>query len=223
MPDHSSFEASRRSVIRGGAVGAGALIGALGLGVGQAAAATPAVGSLGADPGRVPAVDAVAASLSGDRMFMKLDGIPGDSQYKGYEDWIELADFSCGATNTSRLNSGGGAGAGKPEPLDVLFTCPTSKASPLLFKSTVMGRHIKSGQIVVTQRSQRGMTPFLKYDLTDILIDFYKIETPATTRPVDSVSLVFKTIKMTYTPQDAKGSAGDPVIFEWDVKTSQTA
>ena len=42
MSDHSSFEPSRRTVIRGGAIGAGALLGALGLGTGTAAAATPA-------------------------------------------------------------------------------------------------------------------------------------------------------------------------------------
>lgn len=221
MSDHPAFEASRRSVIRGGAIGAGALIGALGLGAGQAAAATPAVGPTVVGSAGLPVTDAAAVGPRSDRLFMKLDGIPGDSMYKGYEDWIELAAFSWGVQNTTAPNAGGGAGAGKAQPLEFSFSGPTSKASPLLFKSTASGQHIKSGQLVVTHDSRSGMTPFLKYELTDVLIDFYKNDMTSSSSPTDAASLNFTRVKMTYTPQDSKGAIGQPVTTEWDLRSNK--
>jgi type VI secretion system secreted protein Hcp len=232
MSDRPSFEANRRTVIRGGAIGAGALLGALGLGAGTASASVPAAGvpdaaDVAGAAAAVPTtadggafVDAVvAAAQTSDRVFLKLDGIAGESTLKGLEEWIELSDFSWGAQDTAASSTGGGGGAGRAAPLDTSFSGPTSKASPLLFRSTVTGQHIKTGQVVVARQAGGRLVQFLKWELTDVVIDFYKIDAPAAATPTDTGGLAFGRVRFSYYPVDSRGRVGEPVAVEWDTTT----
>ena len=227
MSDSRAFEPNRRSVFRGGAIGAGALIGTLGLGAGTAGAAVPIAaaaddsgdGSDNLDAEVAPA--AAAAGTTGDLVFLKLDGIAGDSTHKGFEDWIELADFSWGAKNTTAASSGSGAGAGKAQPTNVVFSATTSKASPLLLRGTVTGKHIASGQVAMVKPGDGSVSQFIKIELTDIGLDFYKIDMLATGLPTDRGSLTFAKVKFSYYPQDPKGTLGDPVTVEWDTRSAK--
>lgn len=229
MSDSPAFEPSRRSVFRGGAIGAGALIGALGLGAGTAAAAVPVVaaaddgsgdGSDDTDAAVTPAAAAVGTTDA--QVFLKLDGIAGESTHKDFPGWIELYDFGWGARNTGNSATGGGAGAGKSQPTNVVFTAQTSKATPLMLKSTVSGKHISTGQVVMTRGGAKEQTiQFIKLDLTDVGLDFLKVDMLAEGLPTDRGSLTFSRVKFAYYPQSADGGLSDPVIVEWDTRSNK--
>lgn len=210
MSDHASVEPSRRAVLRGGAIGAGALLGAIGLGAGNSAAAAQVV------PAQAPALDAVT---TGDRLFLKLDGIAGDSMLKGFEDWIELSEFSWGAENMAAGRGGRGRGPGRLRSLDGDLSAPTSQASPLLLKSAVTGKVISSGQVVVTRATEGGLAQFIKLALTDVLVDSYKIDVTTGGLPTDSAQLRFQRITFSYYPQGPDGAMGSPVVVQWDTET----
>src|SRR4051812_48331271 len=76
-------------------------------------------------------------------MFLKIDGIKGESQDKTHPDEIELMSFNFGASNFSRA-AASGAGAGKVSLQDFHFVMKTNKASPTLFLSCASGKHIAS-------------------------------------------------------------------------------
>jgi type VI protein secretion system component Hcp len=150
-----------------------------------------------------------------------LDGIAGESTLKGLESWIELSDFSWGAQDTLPAPTAGGTGTGKVTALAVSFSAPTSKATPLLLGSTVTGKHIKTGKLVVTRSVASGLIQFIKIDLTDVVIDYLKIDTPSAGIPTDRGNLVFSKIKFAYYPQDPKGGLSTPVSVEWDTRTNK--
>ncbi len=197
----SQQEPSRRTVLRGSALGAGALIGAAGL-TGTAHAATP--------PEMAAAVSSTSAPV-GDQYFLKLDGIPGDSAYKGLENYIELSDFSWGASRSTR----NGVARGKATPDEIQFRAPSSKASPLLLRNTVTGERIRTGMIVVAN-SQGNQ--FYKVTFNDLVISSYRSTGQDEQRPDDHGTLSFGRVKFAFYGQGPKGELEPPVVAEGDIR-----
>ncbi|HEY2273034.1 MAG TPA: type VI secretion system tube protein Hcp [Jatrophihabitantaceae bacterium] len=203
----SDAEASRRTVLKGSAIGAGALLTASGL----AATARAA----GAATPKATNADGAQPAQGEDSYFLKLDGIAGESLVKGYEDWIEITDFSVGASRGA-LN---GTSTGKqPKEMEVHFEAPLSKASPLLLLSAFDGKAVKTGNITVTDTQ---LHPFLKIDLTDIVVSSFQTGGIEEDRPTDSASLSFGKIKFSYFPQNADGALEKPIIAVWDLRAEK--
>ena len=74
---------------------------------------------------------------------IKFDGVDGESAHKDHKGEIELLSWTWGVTNASGL-SGGGSGKGKATPGDLHLTHKFDKASPVLAKQCVSGKHFKT-------------------------------------------------------------------------------
>ena len=159
-------------------------------------------------------------------LFLKLDGIPGESTDNKHKDEIELQSFSWGESNPgAHLASGAGGGAGKVSMQDFHFTARVSKATPLLMASCATGKHIATGQLTVRQASgeNRGGTEFLFYKFTTVVVTSISEAGDVNDRPLDSVSLAFAKVNVEYKPQKADGSLGAVVTFAWDLKANRKA
>jgi type VI secretion system secreted protein Hcp len=196
-----SSGASRRDVLKTGAVGLGALAGTVGLSGATADAAPMA---------------AVALPTGTDNYFLKLDGILGDSTDAKHKGEIQLLAFSWGAANSGGSTSGGGGGAGKVNFSDLSFSARTSQASPLLLLATADGKHIKSGLLTVAKKGRRQQD-YIKIELTDVLVSSYQTAAGDGSAPIDSASLNFSKIKYSFYPQRPDGSLGSPVTATWDL------
>jgi type VI secretion system secreted protein Hcp len=194
---------SRRDVLKTGAVGMGALLGAMGMnGVASAAPAGQAVGT--------------AAALTGPvDYFLKLDGVPGDSVNK-VRDQIQLLSFSWGASNPTRA-AANGRRTGRPTISDFSFTATTSKASPTLFADCVTGKNHPTAVITGLRSGGDTQVEFLKITLSDVLVSSYQTSA-ASEVPTDSASLNFAKIVYSIIPQDTAGTAQPPVTGTWDVR-----
>jgi type VI secretion system secreted protein Hcp len=154
--------------------------------------------------------------------FLKVDGIPGESQDSKHKDEIDVVAWSWGETRPAPPGSaGGGGGAGKVQIQDFTFTAQTSKASPNLMLACASGKHVKSA--VLTARKAGGkQAEFLTISLSDILVSSYQAGgSEGEVIPTESVSLNFSKIQLEYRPQKADGSLGAPVKAGWDVKKNQ--
>jgi type VI secretion system secreted protein Hcp len=193
---------SRRDVLKTGAVGMGALLGAMGMS-----------GVAHAEP-----VGAAATGRSGPvDYFLKIEGIDGESTDAKHKGEIQLLSFSWGASAPTSIGSAtGGAGAGKVSLSSFHFTATTSKASPQLFVACASGRHLPAVQLTA-RRGGRVPVEFIKLSLNDVLVSSYQNSGAAATLPVDAVSLDFAKVAFSYTPFTARGTAGSPVTGSWDV------
>jgi type VI secretion system secreted protein Hcp len=157
-------------------------------------------------------------------IFMKFDGIPGESTDDKHKDEIVLESFSWGESNAaSRLASGGGAGAGKVSMQDFHFTAHVSKASPVLMLYCANGKHIKTGAMSVRRADvERAGTDFLIYKFTDVLVSSIQQGGNVNDLPLEEVSLNFTKIEIDYKEQKANGELGATVRFGWDLKTNKS-
>jgi type VI secretion system secreted protein Hcp len=102
-------------------------------------------------------------------MFLKLQGIKGESQDHKYKDEIHIESFSWGMNQTGVGQTGGGSGAGKVHVHDISATKFLDKSSPALMLACAAGTHIKEGWIIVRKAGDKPLE-YLKIKLTDILI-----------------------------------------------------
>jgi type VI secretion system secreted protein Hcp len=146
--------------------------------------------------------------------FLKIDGIPGESQDSKHKDWIELASFSWGLTHPGAA-MGSGHGEGRAQFEDFRFVMAVNKASPRLFLACASGTHIKEARLSVVRP---GSTPleYLKMKLNEVLVTSFE-EAAGEEEPQDTVGFNFVRIEMDYTPQQATGATGAVVGSGWDL------
>jgi len=152
-------------------------------------------------------------------MFLKLDGINGESQDELHRQWIEVESFSWGLTSMNS-SATGGAGAGRASFQDFHFKKQVDKSSPSLMLACASGEHIKGAQLSVRKAGGDSLgtvksgEEFLKIKLSDLLVSSFMQKCDAAgglEDPQDSFSLNFARIEFTAMSE----SAG------WDLKTNK--
>lgn len=151
-------------------------------------------------------------------MFLKLNGIKGESQDHKHKDEIAIDSFSWGASNASTIGRGTGGGAGKGAFQSVTISKRLDKSSPDLMQYCVSGKHIPDG--VLTVREAGGDTPVEYYvvKLSDVMVTSTSLGASTGSEIVnEAVSLEFSKVEVAYTPQSAKGAGEGAITFGWDV------
>ena len=157
-------------------------------------------------------------------MFLKIDGIDGESTDVKHKNEIAILSYAWGEAQSAPAGGTGGAGggAGKIAMQDFHFSMPVTKASPKLFLACAKGEHFKDAVLTVRHP---GASPaeFLKWRFTDVLISSYQTAGDVATGalPVDHASLKFSKIEVEYSPVKPDGTLGTPVKAGWDIKTNK--
>jgi type VI secretion system secreted protein Hcp len=153
-------------------------------------------------------------------VFLKIDGIAGESTDSKHKGEIEVLSYSWGASTSATLSSGGtGGGHGKVAMQDLSISTMYSKASPALMMACATGKHL-TGATLVARKAGGTAQDYLTYKLTECLVSSY--QTGASSEmPMDSFSLNFGKIEVNYQAQSEKGPVGDPVKVGWDLKINK--
>lgn len=203
----TSQGATRRGVLKTGAIGG--VVGALGL---SAATADTAAA--------LPAFVPMVAGQGG--LYLQLDGIPGDSQVEGHQNWIQLHSLQFGEGGpSSSAPSGSGAPTAKGTMSAITVTTTFGVASPRLFQATLSGRRIPTATIQAVRLGD-SPTTYLELKLQDVTVTGDSVSSGGDV-PSESVSLAFGRVTYTFWPQQADGSLGDPIIATWDARTGATS
>jgi type VI secretion system secreted protein Hcp len=147
--------------------------------------------------------------------FLRIDGIPGESQNPRHQGEIEVESFSW--SETFLASAAGTGGAGKVHVQDLHITKQVDKASPLLMLATASGRHLTSA-VLAAQRPGTEPLDYLTISLGGVMVNSYQTGAPAgQPGPVDQVSFSFRQIEIVYRSQRPDGSLDTPVTAGWDV------
>jgi type VI secretion system secreted protein Hcp len=153
-------------------------------------------------------------------IFLKVDGIKGESTDVNHKDEIEVLSWSWGVTETL-ASSGSGAASGKPNISELVVGKLVDKASPDLFRSCLTGKHIKDVELA-ERRAGAGKNNFLTITLKDAIITgVHDSSGVDATRPTESISIAFAKVIYEYIPQKPNGQPGTPVVLRWDVKANK--
>jgi type VI secretion system secreted protein Hcp len=155
-------------------------------------------------------------------VFLRLDGIQGESLDAQHRNEIDVLSFAFGAARPGHtIGSGSGAGTGKPDFQDLTFVMRTNKASPTLLQRTADGKHVPSGTLTVRKAGEKQQD-YMIIKLSNVLVTSH--QTSASTGddlPVEEVSLRFSKIDYEYKLTDAKGGVGGSFKMSWDLKTNK--
>jgi type VI secretion system secreted protein Hcp len=151
--------------------------------------------------------------------FLKIQGIPGESQDAKHKDEIQLLSYSFGCEQEGTMHFGGGGGAGKVLMQDFHFTMNVNKASAKLFLACATGEHIRTA-LLTCRKAGKDQQEYLKINFVDLLVSFYQSngDGDANHLPVDSVRLHFSKIEFAYHVQNATGGVQPAARVGYDLK-----
>jgi type VI secretion system secreted protein Hcp len=153
------------------------------------------------------AIDARAAS----DFLLKLDGIKGESTDERHKDWIDVLSWSWGV---AQLANGGSAGArvGKSCPSDLVLNKFVDSSTPPLIGSAAGGTVIPNGILIGMRQGGKESQEYLKVEMKNVFVSSFQTGGSTGATPVDSVSLRFSSMTVTYSPQKPDGTSGTPVV-----------
>lgn len=154
-------------------------------------------------------------------MFLKLDGIPGESKDKAHKGEIDVLAWSWGVSQSGTMHMGGGGGGGKASFQDLSFTSYYEKSTPKLMEFCANGGHIKDG--VLTVRKAGGkQEEVIIYTITDVLCT--SVSTGGSggeDRLTVNFSLNFAKVETQYKEQKQDGGLESPVNFGYNIQENE--
>lgn len=150
-------------------------------------------------------------------MFLKIDGVKGESYDHKHKDEIDILSWSWGLSQSGTAHQGGGAGAGKVNVQDVSITKYVDKASPELMQRCCSGKHFPSATIVIRKAGENPLE-YLKIQMDEVLVS--SVSTGGTShddRLTEHIALNFAKFEVTYKEQKKDGSGGPEVKGHWNI------
>jgi type VI secretion system secreted protein Hcp len=124
-------------------------------------------------------------------MFLKIDGIDGESVASKHEKWIEVLSFSWGVSDTKAASQLGKAPrSGRVQISDFSIVKYMDKATPKLFAKVCEGSHIADVSLAVV-RAGGDQQEYLKIKLTDVLISGVAPAGQSGQLPLEQISFSF--------------------------------
>ncbi|MBI3408201.1 MAG: type VI secretion system tube protein Hcp [Planctomycetes bacterium] len=154
-------------------------------------------------------------------MFLKLEGIKGESKDHKHGAEIHIESFSWGM-NQAGVHGTGGGGAGKVHVFDMSVTKYVDKSTPSLLIHCAAGKHIANGLLTFRKAGDKPLE-YLKIKLADILIT--GVQETGGHRGGDlmteNVGMNFAKFWVEYQEQDEKGAGKPGGEMGWDIKANE--
>jgi type VI secretion system secreted protein Hcp len=157
-------------------------------------------------------------------LFLKIDGIKGESLDDKHKDEIEVLRWSWEILQPSTMHSGSGGGAGKATVRDLKILHCIDCASPNLMKYALTGKHIPSA-FLVARKAGGAPHEYIKISMFDVIIARVSMAVGVDDSSLgyESVSLSFSKIKQEYFIQNAQGGNGGAITAGYDIKANKEA
>lgn len=136
-----------------------------------------------------------AASTS---MYIKFDGIDGESQDKDHKRWIDVLSMSH-SIQQSDTNLGTSRRRGDVALEDITLSKELDKSTPLLARAAATGLLLPAVQFHSVSTKPDGTQVYLQYELKNVMITSYSVSSSSgSPLPTESFSLNFEEIKITF-------------------------
>lgn len=133
-------------------------------------------------------------------VFLKIDGIPGESNDHKHKGEIDVLSWSWSITNPLR---------GRTTVEDLRVFKPIDAATPLLFDAACGGEPLGTARLYVSKSGGKQEQDFLQIVLEDVVITSIRAGGNSTDPlPTEEIALNFSKIEIEYTEQKDDGTAG---------------
>jgi type VI secretion system secreted protein Hcp len=163
-------------------------------------------------PGKAEEADALAAD-----MFIKIEGIEGESADAAYRGWIEVESMQWGVSVPA---AGGGATRvrSQSEFSGLAVTKRVDKSSPYIYQAAASGRAYPEGVLEVRRVGSGSAMPYYRIRMQGVRVSSVSTGGSGSGAELsEQVTLNFSQIEWTYTPMDAAGRSGGEITTAWDL------
>jgi len=146
-------------------------------------------------------------------IYLKVEGIDGESTAPGHEAEIDVLAWSWGVSNGGLVFGGGGSTKSSFTPIKVIKSVDAATAN--LVASAAIGQHINTAVLTMTRPAQGGGEfEFMKITLTQLIVSKVAHGGKDSEAGIaETITLDYTTIKIEY-QQEVKGSGWEEVC--WD-------
>ncbi|ADP10156.1 Virulence factor for secretion apparatus (Hemolysin-coregulated protein) [Erwinia sp. Ejp617] len=154
-------------------------------------------------------------------MYLKVDGVTGESKDANHTGWIDVTSFSWGATQPGNMSVGGGGGAGKVNFSDLNINAKIDKAATALLKNCASGKHIGKVEVSVCKAGGKQME-YIRITLEDVLVTNVSFSGGGSAETL-GVTYAFQAAKVQqeYWEQSTTGGKGAGTKVGWNIKGNQ--
>ncbi|WP_027519141.1 type VI secretion system tube protein Hcp [Bradyrhizobium sp. WSM1417] len=161
-------------------------------------------------------------TMASTNMYLKLDGIDGESLDQDHQDWIEVESLSWGVSNPASFSIAQGGQATQADVSSFNIAKHMDKASVNLFKASNTGKHIASGNLECLKLDGDSRVVFFKVDFTDLVVTSVQWSGSGSDQALhEMVSFAFSEFKQSYKLQQDAGAAGGSTDFGFNIQTSK--
>jgi type VI secretion system secreted protein Hcp len=154
-------------------------------------------------------------------MFLKIEGVDGESADDKHKDEIDVLSFSWGMSQTGSMHIAGGGGSGKVNVQDMSITKYLDKASTVLMQKCATGKHFPKATLTCRKAGDKPVE-YLVVTMDEVLVT--SVSSGGSQHddlPTEMISLNFAKVKVQYTPQKSDGSAGAASDLGFDIRANK--
>lgn len=150
-------------------------------------------------------------------MFLKIEGIQGESVDKTHADEIDVLAWSWGMTQSGTMHIAAGGGSGKVAVQDMSITKYVDRCSPNLMQKICTGEHYPSA-ILTIRKAGSDPLEYLVITMTHVLVTSLSTGgSGGEDKLTENITLNFAEFESVYTPQAADGSGGAAVDIAFNI------
>lgn len=156
-------------------------------------------------------------------MFIRFDGVDGESQQEGFKNWIELSSFTMSSAAAGSTAVGGGSGVGKVSIHGVSFSTVAGKHTPAISMKYFAGKHFPKVEVVfVKLTGNEGGAAEKYYHLTmeHVYVTSKSDGKSEGSLGSEQMSLTAETYEQEYWAQDEKGKLTSVGKTKYNEKTN---
>lgn len=174
----------------------------------------------GAEVSGVSDLDLLGLDLVAVDMYLKIDGIEGESTAaRGHDDWIVVHSFSWGESRPSSSATGAARRRSSATFSDVSVVKTVDAASPKLYLACAQGKHFPAA--VLEFRRAGSQQAYFTIRMQNVLVSSVSVSnSEGQDVPVEEVTLTYGKIQWEYAPQDGTVPGGN-VQAGWDLEAGR--
>jgi type VI secretion system secreted protein Hcp len=149
--------------------------------------------------------------------FIKVGNLKGECQDSRHEGWIDVLDWSWGATNHGSGQMGSGSGTGRGTVQDFMFRKLVDTTSTYIAQNLLQGEHFDKATFELLKSGGKNPLVYYKVEFDQVFISSLLFGGDAEGGAfTETVTFNFRKFKATYTSQNAQGGKGESSDLGWD-------
>lgn len=156
-------------------------------------------------------------------IFMKIEGIDGESTDDGHPKWFELESANSGVSQpVSGASATGGRTGGRADFQDICVVKTVDNATPDIYIYCATGKHIPKIELEFCLATEEKHC-FHKCTIEDCIVTSITCggTSQDETKPLETVCFAYGKIKWEYTPIGNDGKPGSTTERAWDLEKNK--